>query len=122
MTKLAAEIAESEEEQRKSGLSKEEFGIFWILRSYKIDKPGDMAKRICKNIESYGEWLYNEKIERELRTELYKVLLESRKPVHSRIKDRDRIMEEAIYEPGHLKELMNNIKLYRTSVVTPSSL
>jgi type I restriction enzyme R subunit len=74
LAKLAEEIASSKEEQEKSVLSKEEFSIFWILRSYGMDNPEAMAKRIYKAIEKHQDWLYNEKIERGLRMNLYRVL------------------------------------------------
>ncbi|MCW3135114.1 MAG: HsdR family type I site-specific deoxyribonuclease [Methanophagales archaeon] len=74
LAKLAEEIAVSKEEQERSGLSKEEFSIFWILRSYGVDNPEAMAKRIYKAIEKHQDWLYNDKIERRLRMSLYRVL------------------------------------------------
>ncbi len=78
LAKLAEEIAASKEEQEESGLSKEEFSIFWIVRSYRVDNPDVMAKRIYNGIEKHREWLYNEKIERELRMSLYKVAATSK--------------------------------------------
>ncbi|HKZ93954.1 MAG TPA: HsdR family type I site-specific deoxyribonuclease [Candidatus Bathyarchaeia archaeon] len=75
LTKLAEAIAASKEEQEKSGLTKEEFTTYWILRNYKVNKPETMAKNIFPELERHKEWLYNEKTERDLRRELYKLLL-----------------------------------------------
>jgi len=77
LTKLAEQIAASEEEQARSGLSKEEFSIFWILRSHEVSKPETVAGKIYKEIEEHKEWPYNEKIERSLRRNLYKLLLKA---------------------------------------------
>jgi len=77
LTKLAEQIAASEEEQQKSGLSKEEFSMFWILRSHEASKPQTIAGEIYKEIEEHKEWPYNEKIERSLRRNLYKLLLKA---------------------------------------------
>jgi len=77
LIKLAEQIAASEEEQQKSGLSKEEFSIFWILRSHEVSKPETIAAKIYKEVEEHKEWPYNEKIERALRRNLYKLLLKT---------------------------------------------
>ena len=76
LTKFAEQVALSEGEQAKSGLNKEEFSTFWILRSFSVDKPEFIAGKIYKKIDKHREWLYNTKIERKLRKELYKLLLE----------------------------------------------
>ena len=77
LTKLAEQVATSQEEQTKSGLSKEEFSTFWVLRSFQVSKPEAMAGKIYKEMDKHKEWIYNTKIERKLRTQLYKLLLNS---------------------------------------------
>jgi len=77
LTKLAEQVATSEEEQATSGLSKEEFSTFWVLRSFRVSKPEAIAGKIYKEMDEHREWLYNVKIERELRRGLYKLLLNS---------------------------------------------
>lgn len=77
LTKQAQQIAASEEEQMRSGLNKEEFSIFWILRSHEVSSPEKLAGRIYKDIVEHKEWPYNEKLERTLRRNLYKLLLKS---------------------------------------------
>ncbi|MBE0516998.1 MAG: HsdR family type I site-specific deoxyribonuclease [Methanophagales archaeon] len=107
--KLAEEIAASKEEQETSGLSKEEFSIFWILRSYGVDNPEVMAKRIYRGIENHREWLYNEKIERGLRMSLYR-LLQPRKA--------EAVEEATPYITRKLSEMVNNIlKMHRILIV-----
>ena len=73
LTRIAEDMAKGEEEQLKSGLNKEEFTYFWILKRYGIESE-EMAKRIHEIISSKKHWVFNEKIERELRRDLYKVL------------------------------------------------
>jgi len=109
LTKLAEEIATSKKEQEDSKLSKEEFSIFWVLRSYRVDKPDEMARIIYKEMEKQRDWLYNERIERKLRTELYKLLLHFRKA--------GSIEEVPPYETRGLKEIVDNIlKVHRTLI------
>ena len=76
LTKIAEEIAEAEEEQEKSGLSKEEFSYFWILRRHDVENPEQKARDAQEILRERGHWIFNENIERELRKELYKLLLE----------------------------------------------
>ncbi|MGB9807686.1 MAG: type I restriction endonuclease subunit R [Thermosulfidibacteraceae bacterium] len=75
LTRIAQEIARAEEEQKKSGLSKEEFSYFWILRKYEVDNAEEISKNVCQIIAEKEHWMFNENIERELRIELYKLLL-----------------------------------------------
>jgi len=76
LTKIAKEIADAEEDQRKSGLGKEEFSYFWVLRRYGVKNPEEKAKKIQKTISEKGYWMFNVNVERELRKELYKFLLD----------------------------------------------
>ena len=77
LTKLAAQIVESQEEQEKSGLNKEEFSIFWILRSHGVNNPEEITETIYNVLDGNSEWRYNVKIERKVRRELYKNLIGS---------------------------------------------
>jgi type I restriction enzyme R subunit len=74
LTRLAQEIASLRKEQEKSGLSKEEFSIFQALKGYKVNGPEEMARRTYRELERRSEWFYSEGAEREVRTELYKLL------------------------------------------------
>jgi len=109
LAQLAEEMAASKEEQEKSGLSKEEFSIFWILRSYGMDNPEEIARRVYRGIEKHREWLYNEKIERGLRMSLYR-LLQPRKA--------EAVEEATPYITRKLTEMVNNLlKMHRILMV-----
>ena len=73
LTKIAEDIAKAEEEQSKSGLSKEEFSYFWILRRHGVENE-NISRKIHEIISNKEHWIFNEKVERELRKDLYKVL------------------------------------------------
>jgi len=73
LTKIAEDIAKAEKEQSKSGLSKEEFSYFWILRRHRIENE-NIPRKVHEIISSKEHWTFNENVERELRKELYKVL------------------------------------------------
>jgi type I restriction enzyme R subunit len=75
LIKVAEEIPKAEDEQKSSGLSKEEFSYFWILKRHGVKNAESIAKSICKIIAEKDHWMFNENAERELRTELYKILL-----------------------------------------------
>jgi len=76
LTMIAEEIAKVEEEQKSSRLSKEEFSYFWILRKHDVKDPETKSKRIKDVINSKKHWKFCENTERELRKELYKLLLD----------------------------------------------
>jgi len=75
LTRIAEDIAKAEEEQKKSGLNKEEFSYFWILRRHGVKNPEEISKGISNIIAKKEHWIFNENVERELRKELYKKLL-----------------------------------------------
>ncbi len=76
LTRIAEDIAKAEEEQKKSGLNKEEFSYFWILRRHGVKNPEKISKDISNIIAKKEHWIFNENVERELRKELYKKLLD----------------------------------------------
>ncbi len=98
---LSEEICKTEDKQQKSGLGKEEYSIYWILKKHKVDKPEEMAIQINKELEENREWFYNRKIEQTLRKELYKLLFKfSIFKVSS---------EDTIYKPSNLKAIVDNV-------------
>lgn len=76
LTKTAEDIARAEEEQNKSGLSKEEFSYFWILRMHGIEDES-VSRKIHEIISEREHWIFNENVRRELRREIYRVLYEN---------------------------------------------
>ncbi len=76
LTANAEEIAKAEEEQKNSGMNREEFSYFWILRRYGVKEPENKAIEIQNVVSERKHWLFNENVERELRKELYKLLLD----------------------------------------------
>ena len=113
LTKLAEEIAASKKEQEESELNKEEFSMFWILKNYGVNKPKETARKIAKDIDRCRDWLYNEKMEIRLRTELYKLLSQSYKYASLKNVGRDR------RKPPYTKftDVVNNIlKIHRILV------
>ncbi len=79
LIKIAEEIARAEGEQKNSGLNREEFSYFWILKRYDFENSEKISQDICKIIAEKEHWMFNENVERELRKELYKQLLENYK-------------------------------------------
>ncbi len=77
---ISENIARSEEEQKNSGLSKEEFSYFWVLRE-KVQNPKELARDVAKIFTKHAHWIFNEKTERELRMNLYRKFLEQRKDI-----------------------------------------
>jgi len=96
LTKIAEEIAKAEEEQKRSGMSKEEFSYFWILKRYGVENAEKISKDIHEIISKKEHWIFNQKVERELRRELYKLLLNHKHKVKivEELLDIDRIIRE----------------------------
>jgi len=96
---ISEDIARSEEERKNSGLSKEEFSYFWVLKE-KVQNPKELARDIAKIFAENKHWIFNGEIERELRTNLYRKVLEQIKDIeqaHELVEELlniDRIMRE----------------------------
>jgi len=101
LTMIAEEIAKAEEEQKSSGLSKEEFSYFWILQRYGVENPKSKSKLIQDVINKKKHWRFCENTERELRKELYKLLLDHKGDIVKLVNELleiDRIMQGEEHE------------------------
>ncbi|OQX57281.1 MAG: hypothetical protein B5M49_04120, partial [Thermotoga sp. 4484_232] len=96
---ISEDIARAEEEQKNSGLSKEEFSYFWMLRE-KVQNPKELAKDIAEIFAKEEHWIFNKEDERELRVELYKKVLKQIRDIEEaselveELLNIDRIMRE----------------------------
>jgi type I restriction enzyme R subunit len=72
---IVKEIDQSKKEQNQSDLNKEEFSYFWVLKNLPIENPRNLSQEIFNLFEQKKDWYYNEKLEKELRIELYKKIL-----------------------------------------------
>jgi len=68
-------IQVAREEQKKSGLSKEEFSIFMILKDENLQNPQKLAKNIMDVLEDYPHWCSYSEHEREAKQKINKVLI-----------------------------------------------
>ncbi|MEJ5299357.1 MAG: HsdR family type I site-specific deoxyribonuclease [Thermodesulforhabdaceae bacterium] len=69
------ELREAEAEQKATGLSTQEFTIYWLFRREKITDAKEAARRIADALERFPHRQSSEQHEREVRKEIYKVLL-----------------------------------------------
>ncbi len=72
---LVKEIIIARQEQKKSGLSKEEFSIFMILKDENLQNPQKLAKNIMDVLEDYPHWCSYSEHEREAKQKINKVLI-----------------------------------------------
>ncbi len=77
LKRLVQEISNAKEEQRKSGISQEEFSIYWMLKDEKLSYPHGIAKGIKVVLENYPYWKSSEEQEREVKKEIHKILIKN---------------------------------------------
>ena len=97
----ADEAIQAEAEQQRSDLPGKAFAFLWVLRGYGMPDAEAKAQEIEGILDTYPGWPYSEKIERTVRTELYRAL-----------KDQGQGGAE------QLKEIVDNLlKMHRTVMV-----
>lgn len=77
LKKIIAEIQQAKEEQEKRNISIEEFSILWLLRQNTVDDPELKARLMKKILGKYPHWRTSEQQAREVRGEMYQILLRS---------------------------------------------
>jgi type I restriction enzyme R subunit len=77
LKKLIEEMNAARSEQSEKNMSAEIFSIFWLLKNEGIDNPEDKANLMRGVLEKYPHWKTSEKHNREVKQELYKVLLQA---------------------------------------------
>ena len=77
LKRIIEEINSSRKEQEKRDIPAEVFSIYWILNNEGIKDSEDKANQMRSVLEEYPHWARSESHEREVRQELYNVLLKS---------------------------------------------
>jgi len=77
LKRIVEEINSARREQAERNMPPEVFSIFWLLKNGGIDKPEDKANQMRSVLEQYPHWRNSEAHEREVKRELYKVLLQA---------------------------------------------
>lgn len=77
LKKLIEEMNAARREQSEKNMPAEVFSIFWLLKNEDIDNPEDKANLMRGVLEKYPHWKTSEKHNREVKQELYKVLLQA---------------------------------------------
>jgi type I restriction enzyme R subunit len=75
---LLDEAQRADAEQKASGLSPESFAVYWLLKREGLDGAKEVAKRMSEAFEHYPHWQTSEGQEREVRTALYKALIDAK--------------------------------------------
>jgi type I restriction enzyme R subunit len=77
LKKLLEEINAARKEQEERNMTVEIFSIFWLLRRQKVEQAADKANEMKGVFEKYPYWKRSEKQTREVKKELYRILLQS---------------------------------------------
>lgn len=80
IARISEEIVASGREQGELALGKEEYTLFWVLRSHGIENAVEKGKEVYEALEGHRGWPYNKQIERSVRRQLYKLLLAGQDP------------------------------------------
>jgi hypothetical protein len=89
---LIEEINSARKEQAERNMPPEVFSIFWLLKKENIAKPEDRANEMRNVLERFPHWKTSEAHEREVKQQLYTVLLRT-----------------GIKDPLQMTELANNV-------------
>ena len=76
MKKIIAEINAAQREQAEKGMSSDVFTTYWLLKQSGFGDAEAMANQMKEVFEKYPHWRKSERYEKEVRTRLYKVILD----------------------------------------------
>ena len=74
LKKIIEEMNEANREKAKRKMPDEVFTVFWHFRQKGLPESEKMAKRMLEVFEEYPHWKRSERQEKEVRSELYKVM------------------------------------------------
>jgi len=86
---LVDEINAARKEQAEKNMAPEVFSVYWLFKNEGVDNPEGKAAQMDKVLTHFPHWRNSEKHEREVKRELYRILLQNG------IKDTKRIAEIA---------------------------
>jgi len=79
LKELIQEINAAREEQKAKNMTSEVFTVYWLLKNKGIKDSERKANQMKEVFERFPSWKWSEAQEREVRTELYKMLLKAGK-------------------------------------------
>jgi len=74
---LVDEISAARKEQAEKQMSPEVFSVYWLFKSKGVVNPEGKAAQMAKVLSHFLHWRNNEKHEREVKRELYRILLQN---------------------------------------------
>lgn len=77
LEELLKEINEARREQTQSNIPPEVFSVYWMFKKEGVVEPEDNANKMKNVMEKYPFWKTSQAHERNVRQELYKVLVKS---------------------------------------------
>ncbi len=76
LLKIVEAITSSDAERKALKLEKDHFTIYWTLKESKFSNDiVDLSKKLLTLLNSSKNWPFNKKVEREIRRQLYKLLI-----------------------------------------------
>jgi type I restriction enzyme, R subunit len=75
LEKIIDEINQAERERAEKALRPAAFAVYWTLRGEGLSDPETMAREIEKTLDKYPYWRVSNQQERDVRRELYRVLI-----------------------------------------------
>jgi type I restriction enzyme R subunit len=78
LKKIFAEIKAARDTQAERNIPVEEFSIFWLLKKTGFPEPEIKAHDMKQILNRYPHWRHSEQQARDVKQELYEVLLQSR--------------------------------------------
>ncbi len=79
LKQMIEEINKARKEQKEKNMSADVFTVYWLLKSKEYEASEEKAKQMQEVFDKYPSWKWSEFQEREVRHELYKILIKSGK-------------------------------------------
>lgn len=87
LEEIIREILHAEEERGKKNLKPEAFAVFWLLEKEGIADADLIARQTEVSFERYPHWRTSSAQERDVRRELYAILLKSRRKAKPQVRE-----------------------------------
>ncbi len=104
----AERVVQAEQERRQSNLDDKAFALCFVLKDYGMPEAEVKAVAIQQTIDRYPGWPYNQKLEREVRLALYRLLM-ARPPQVAEERGDYRVAGQGGSDINRLKELVDNL-------------
>jgi hypothetical protein len=108
----AERVVQAEQARRQSNLDDKAFALSFVLKDYAVPEAEAKAIQVQETIDRYPGWPYNQKLEREVRLALYRLLMQpatAGPPQVAEERAEYKVAGQGGSDINRLKELVDNL-------------